>query len=157
MTVRDQVIDDIKKGEEKIGDESGSALPSYLPHKNPHHLLINLPILLIPHRQINPCFLIYNTLVMGESPETIDSVVGSHTAFSEATEAHIAGGKVNQYIIDTATTETAPGSYFPGGFFIVSEDVEGQRMCHGIDLCHSASERIVGKNRKNRALQPGHP
>ena len=145
------MIDDIKKGEEEIGDESGSALPSYLPHKQPYHFLINLPILLIPHRQINPGLFIYNTLIMGECPETIDSVVGTHAAFSEAAEAHIAGGKMNENIVDTAATETAPRSYFPGGFFIVSEDVEGQRVCHGIDLCNSTSERIVGKNRKNRA------
>ena len=88
---------------------------------------------------------------MGEGSEAIDSVIGSHTAFTKAAKAHVAGGKVNQYIIDTATTETAPRSYFPGGFFIVSEDVEGQRVRHGIDLCNSTSERIVGKNRKNRA------
>lgn len=84
---------------------------------------------------------------MGECPESVDSVIGSHTTFTEADKAHVAGGKVNQYIIDIATTETAPGSYFPGGFFVVSENIEGQWMRHGIDLCNSTSERIVGKNR----------
>ena len=88
---------------------------------------------------------------MGESPEAIDSVIGSHTAFTEAAKAHVAGGKVNQYIIDTATTETAPGSYFLGVFFVIGEEVEGQWMRHGIDLCNSTSERIVGKNREYRA------
>ena len=84
---------------------------------------------------------------MGESPETVDSVVGTHATFSEATEAHIAGCEMDENIVDAAAAETAPGSYFPGGFFVVSENIEGQWMRHGIDLCNSTSERIVGKNR----------
>jgi hypothetical protein len=70
---------------------------------------------------------------MGESPETVDSVVGTHAAFSEATEAHIAGCEMNENIIDAAAAETAPGSYFPGVFFVAGEDVESQGMGHGID------------------------
>lgn len=76
---------------------------------------------------------------MGECPESVDSVIGSHTAFTEAAKAHIAGGKVNQYIIDTATTETAPGSYFLGVFFVIGEEVEGQGMSHGVDPGDSTS------------------
>lgn len=70
---------------------------------------------------------------MGESPETVDSVVGTHATFSEATEAHIAGCEMNENIIDAAAAETAPGSYFPGVFFVAGEDVESQGMGHGID------------------------
>ena len=87
---------------------------------------------------------------MGESPEAIDSVVGTHAAFSEAAESHIAGCEMNENIVDAAAAETAPGSYFLGVFFIIGEDVEGQGMSHGVDLGNSTSERVVGKDREYR-------
>ena len=122
-----------------------------LPHKHPHHLLINLPIPLIPHRKIDPGFLIYNTFIMGEGSEAVDSVVGAHAAFSEAAESHIAGCEMDENIVDAAAAETAPGSYFLGGFFVVSEDVESQGMSHGVDSCDGTSERVVGEDREYRA------
>lgn len=122
-----------------------------LPHKHPHHFIINLPVLLIPHRQINPSLFIYNTFVMGEGSETVDSVVGAHAAFAETTESHIAGCEMDENIVDAAAAETAPGSYFLGGFFVVSEDVESQGMSHGVDPGDGTSERVVGEDWKYRA------
>ncbi len=97
-------------------------------------LIINPSIRLIPHRQVNPGLFVYNALVMGKGFEAFLAVIASHTAFSEAAEWHFAGGEVNDHIINTATAEAAPGSYFLGGFFIACEDVECQWMRQGIDL-----------------------
>lgn len=85
---------------------------------------------------------------MRESPETVDSVVGTHATFSEATEAHIAGCEMDENIVDAAAAETAPGSYFLGGFFVVSEEVESQGMSHGVDPGDGTSERVVGEDWK---------
>ena len=48
---------------------------------------------------------------MGESPETVDSVVGTHATFSEATEAHIAGCEMNENIIDAAAAKVHLGNH----------------------------------------------
>lgn len=141
----------LKGGRKKEDDAAIIVLCLYLSHKHPHHLLINLPILLVPHRKINPGFFIYNTLIMRKCPEAVDAVVGAHAAFAEAAEAHIAGGQMDEDIVDAASAETAPGSYFPGGFFVAGEEVEGQWMSHGVDLCYGTSERVVGEDRKYRA------
>lgn len=76
---------------------------------------------------------------MGECPESVDSVIGSHTAFTEAAKAHVAGCKMNENIVNAAAAETAPGSYFLGGFFVIGEEVEGQGMSHGVDPGDSTS------------------
>ena len=77
-------------------------------------------------------------------------MIGSHTAFTKAAEAHIAGCQMYEDIVDAATAETTSGSNFPGIFFIFSEDIKSQRMCHGIDLCYGTSERVIGEDRKYR-------
>ena len=85
---------------------------------------------------------------MGEGSETVDSVIRAHATFPEAAKAQIAGGQVDQDIVNTATAEAAPGSYFPGGFFVAGEEVEGQWMRHGVDLCYGTSKGIVGENQE---------
>ena len=54
----------LKGGRKKEDDADIIVLCLYLSHKHPHHFLINLPILLIPHGKIDPGFLIHNTLIM---------------------------------------------------------------------------------------------
>lgn len=76
---------------------------------------------------------------MGESPETVDSVVGTHATFSEATEAHIAGCEMNENIIDAAAAGNRTGKLLPGRFFVAGEDVESQGMGHGVDPGDSTS------------------
>mgnify|MGYP000674132447 CR=1 FL=1 len=107
----------LKGGRKKEDDADIIVLCLYLSHKHPHHLLINLPILLIPHRKIDPGFLIHDALIVRKCPEAVDAVVGAHAAFTEAAESHIAGCQMDEDIVDTAAAETAAGSYFPGGFF----------------------------------------
>ena len=81
--------------------------------------IINPSIRLIPHRQVNPGFFIYDALVMGKGFEAFLAVVASHTAFTEAAEWHFASGEVNDHIIDTATAEaTLRGDFFADGFVL---------------------------------------
>ena len=73
--------------------------------ENMDQLIINPSIRLIPHRQVNPGFFVYNALIMGKGFEAFLAVIASHTAFTEAAEWHFAGGEVNDHIVDTATAK----------------------------------------------------
>ena len=85
-------------------------------------LIINPSIRLIPHRQVNPGFFVYDALVMGKGFEAFLTVIASHTAFPKAAEWHFAGGEVNDHIVDTATAEaTLRGDFFADGFFLGME------------------------------------
>ena len=64
-------------------------------------LIINPSVRLIPHRQVDPGFFVYDALVMGKGLEAFLAVIASHTAFTEAAEWHFAGGEVNDHIVDT--------------------------------------------------------
>lgn len=66
-------------------------------------LIINPPVRLIPHWQVDPGLFVYNALVMGKGFEAFLAVIASHTAFTEAAEWHFAGSEVNDHIINTAT------------------------------------------------------
>ena len=57
---------------------------------------------LVTHRKIHPCLFIYDGFVMRERIEPIRAVVSAHAAFTYTAEAHLACGKVNDNIIDTA-------------------------------------------------------
>ena len=73
--------------------------------ENMDQLIINPSVRLIPHRQVDPGFFVYDALVMGKGLEAFLAVIASHTAFTEAAEWHFAGGEVNDHIVDTATAE----------------------------------------------------
>ena len=45
-------------------------------------------------------------------------MVGTHTAFTKAAKSHIAGGKMNNGIIDTAAAESTAGGYGINRLFI---------------------------------------
>ena len=58
--------------------------------KHPNQLPIELPIRLIPHRQIQPGLLVHNALIVGKSVKAVPAVVGAHAALAAASEAHLA-------------------------------------------------------------------
>ena len=95
---------------------------------------VELPVRLIPHGKIQPGFLVHDALVVGKGPETFSAMIGAHSALSEAAESHFAGGKVNDRIVDAAAAESAVCSYFFRRGAVGSEDIQRQRMLHGIDL-----------------------
>ena len=114
-------------------------------------LIINPSIRLIPHRQVDPGFFVYDALVMGKGLEAFLAVIASHTAFTEAAEWHFAGGEVNDHIVDTATAEaTLRGDFFADGFFL-GKNVKSQRMSHGIYLSDYFFYGIKSKDRHYRS------
>ena len=72
-----------------------------------NQFLIKALIWLVSHGQIQPCFFVYDALVMGEGAKAFFAVIGAHTALAKSAEAHFTGGKMNHRIVDAATAETA--------------------------------------------------
>ena len=114
--------------------------------ENMDQLIINPSVRLIPHRQVDPGFFVYDALVMGKGLEAFLAVIASHTAFTEAAEWHFAGGEVNDHIVDTATAEaTLRGDFFADGFFL-GKNVKSQRIGitgPKISSCITASSKVT--------------
>lgn len=75
--------------------------------KAPNQLPVQSPVGLIPHGKIQPGFFVYNALIVGEGVKAVPAVVGSHAAFAEASKAHLAGGKMDDGVVDAAAAEAA--------------------------------------------------
>jgi hypothetical protein len=112
--------------------------------------VINSSVRLITHRQINPCFFIYNALIMREGLESFLSVIASHTAFPEAAKRHFAGGKVDDHIVDTAAAEATFGGDLLTDGFVLGENVKSQRMSHGVYFADHFVNRSKGKDGHHR-------
>ena len=94
----------------------------------PYHFFISLSIGLIPHREVDPCLLVHDALIVGECVESGLTVVSTHAAFPEAAEAHLRGGKVDDGVVDAASAEAAARGHLPCGLLVRGEDVQRQRM-----------------------------
>lgn len=55
--------------------------------------------------------------------KSVFPVIGAHSAGTEPAESHLAGGEMNDSIVDTSAAETALGDYFSGNPIVVCEDV----------------------------------
>ena len=71
-----------------------------------YHFLMYFPVGLIPHRQVDPCLFIYNTLIVGESIKTYLAVISPHTTFAESSKSHFSSSQMNDCIVDTASSES---------------------------------------------------
>ena len=92
-------------------------------------LAVQSPLIgLIPHRQIHPGFLIQNRLGVAEGIKAGFAVVRTHTAFTNAAEAHIGSGKVDHTVVDTATAIPAALGHIPDDLFVLSKDIQRQRL-----------------------------
>lgn len=96
--------------------------------KHPNQLPIELPIRLIPHRQIQPGLLVHNALIVGKSVKAVPAVVGAHAALAEASEAHLAGGQMDDGVVDAAASEAAARGDMPGHTFVGGKEIQGQRV-----------------------------
>ncbi len=113
--------------------------------------LMELPVGLIAHGKIQPGLFVHNALGVGESEKTGFSVVGSHAAFTETAKSHFAGGQMDDGIVDAASAKATVSGDIAGCFFIPGEEIESQRMRHGMDVCHSFFQRIPGQHRQDGA------
>ena len=68
-------------------------------------LIINPPVRLIPHWQVDPGLFVYNALVMGKGFEAFLAVIASHTALSNTAKAHYTRCQMDNSIIDTAAAK----------------------------------------------------
>ena len=80
-------------------------------------------IWLVSHWQIQPCFFVYNTLIVGEGMKTVFAMVGTHSAFTKAAKSHLTGCQVDDGVIDTSASESTAGSNFFRSFFVGGEDI----------------------------------
>ena len=69
-------------------------------------------IWLVSHRQINTGFFINDAFIMGKGIKSGFAMIRAHATFSEAAKAHFCCGKMDNGIVDTATTETSMGNDF---------------------------------------------
>ena len=66
-------------------------------------------IRLVAHGQVQPGLFIYDTLFVGEGVKSGFPMISPHPAFPKAAEAHFAGGKVDDGVVDAAAAEAAAG------------------------------------------------
>ena len=59
------------------------SLPSYLFQEEMNQLIINSLIWLVSHWQIQPCFFVHDTLIMGESPEAFTAMITTRLKISD--------------------------------------------------------------------------
>ena len=72
-----------------------------------NQFLIKALIWLVSHGQIQPCFFVYDALVMGEGAKAFFAVIGAHTALTKTSESHLTGREMNHRIVDAAAAESA--------------------------------------------------
>src|SRR5699024_9117292 len=116
-----------------------------------YHFFMQLLVWLITYRQVNPGFLIYDTLVVGESIKADFSMISAHAAFTKSSKSHFCSGKMDDRIIDAATAESAAGSHFFCRRFVGSKEVQRQRMRHGIDFTDHVIQVVKCQNRHERS------
>ncbi len=107
-------------------------------------------IRLVAHGQVQPGLFIYDTLFVGEGVKSGFPMISPHPAFPKAAEAHFAGGKVDDGVVDAAAAEAAAGRYPAGKCLIPGEYVERQRMGHGVEVADDLILGVVSEDRHDR-------
>ena len=83
-----------------------------------YQLFVDFSVGLVTHGKVDPCLFVHNTLVMGEGIESLFSVIGSHSAFSESAESHLCGRQMDNGVVDASAAVIASGSDLFGSFFV---------------------------------------
>ena len=78
-------------------------------------------------------------------------MIASHSAFPDTAERHLAGGKVDDSIVDAATAKMTSGKNLLFSSKIFSEKLECKRVRMGLDLPDCIIQVRIGKYRKNRS------
>ena len=72
-------------------------------------------------------------------------MIASHSAFSDTAERHLAGGEVDDGIVDAAAAKMASGKDFLFGSRIFGEKIECKRVWMGFDLPDCIIQVRIGK------------
>ncbi len=116
-----------------------------------HDFIVNFPVRLVTHGEIQPSLLVYDAFAVGKGGKTVFAVVGAHAACAETTESHFAGGEMNNGVVDAASAKTASGSNFFYRLFVGGKEVKCERARHGVDRSDGVVQGGVGQDRKHRA------
>ena len=95
----------------RAGYDVYPARPSF--QEKPYQLLVELVVRLVAHRQVQPSLLVHDALVMGECVKSSLAMVGSDAALPEAAKSHMAGGQMDDGVVDAAAAEAAAGGDLP--------------------------------------------
>ena len=114
------------------------------PQKHMQELFVELACKgLVAHGQIRPRLLVHDGFVVGEGVEALLAVVAAHAALPHAAEAHLAGGRVDDHVVDTAA---AVGQLRRDALYVPSvprEQVERQGLVLGLQLIHIISSCLI--------------
>ena len=125
-----------------------------LPQEKPDQLLVDGPVGLVPHRQVQPGFFVYNALDVGKGLKPGFAVVGPHAALPEASEGHGVGGQVDDHVVDAPAAKAASGHHLPGQGTVLREEVEGQGVGTGFYLRQGLVQTAVGSMRRASGSVP---
>ena len=84
---------------------------------------------------------------MCEAFKSFFSMIASHAAFSDTAERHLAGGEVDDGIVDAAAAKMASGKDFLFDSRIFGEKIECKRVGMGFDLPDCIIQVRIGKYR----------
>ena len=84
---------------------------------------------------------------MAEGFKTLFAVIASHTASADTAESHVAGGQMNDGIVDAAAAEGHTAEEPLLHSLIPGEQVAGQRMGTAVDECNGFLNGIIGDYR----------
>ena len=124
---------------------------------------MNRTVWLVSHWQIQPCFFVYDALIVAECVKSVFTMISPHTAFSESAKSHFTGGKMDNGIVDASTAESTAGAVtFWATVWSEVNRVQSQRMRHGLDLADSFVQCLVRSEpeepaRRSPVLHDWHP
>ena len=102
--------------------------------KKVNQFVVLLFVWLVSHWQIQPCFFVYNALVMREGVKSFFAMVAAHTTFTESSKRHFTRGEMNDRVVDASAAKLTLCSNFAGGSFIACKEIQCERMWHRVDF-----------------------
>lgn len=107
--------------------ETTGRITAVLPQKLAQQLSVYSSVIgLVAHRQVHPRLLIHDALGVGEDVEALLAVVSAHAALTNASEAHLTGGQMDDGVVDAATAVGAAGSHLADTRAVGGKQVKGQ-------------------------------
>ena len=130
--------------------ERGNFISALLFQEGPNHLILLLRIRLIAHRQVKPCILLHDALLMAEGLKALLSVIRAHTAVSHSAKAHGRGRQMNDRVINAAPSEGGAPQKHLLYTFILCENIKGKRLGTSIHKGQRFVHRPNGQDRQQR-------